>query len=211
VLNQECRPPNLDVGPKKPCGESDGPCTTEKPVNCGLHGTNANSYSCNCDPTWKNDVKKGTFCSVKEVGGVATLPNSVEAQRTQTAVATTVIVIIIVATVLLLALCSCCLAYFCKKRKENREILEFIRTAKAGGDLGASKQVQNIMKEQNKKTKETPAGVRAHELDFNVWRDQVKDFCMNKSSQVDCQKDRQHNVAIQGEFLSYVLCEERTT
>ena len=59
-------------------------------------------------------MQAGTFCSVKEISGVATLKTAVDAGAQQTGIAATVIVIIVVVAVILLALCSCCLAYFCK-------------------------------------------------------------------------------------------------
>merc|ERR1719174_516529 len=151
----ECRPPNLDTGPKFPCEKTKEGCTTEKPVNCGEHGTNANSYSCKCDPGWKNNVQAGTFCDIVEVKGDATLAANPEEDAKTQQTTTYVILILVGVFLVLLALCSCCFAYFCKRSKENQEVLRFVRQgghADNSASSGVAKQVQ-FMKMNSRKVR----------------------------------------------------------
>jgi len=178
----ECRPPNLDTGPKFPCEKTKEGCTTEKPVNCGEHGTNANSYSCKCDPGWKNNVQAGTFCDIVEVKGDATLAANPEEDAKTQQTTTYVILILVGVFLVLLALCSCCCAYFCKRSKENQEVLRFVRQgghADNSASSGVAKQVQFMKMNSRKKagaSLTTPSGETISTSAYNSWQGMVKKY-----------------------------------
>jgi len=150
-------------------------------VNCGEHGTNANSYSCKCDPGWKNNVQAGTFCDIVEVKGDATLAPDPEGDAKTQQTTTYVIIIFVVVTLVLLALCSCCCAYFCKRGKENQEVLRFIRQGHTNNSAssGVAKQVQTMKMNSRKKSgaaQTTPAGETISASAYISWQGMVKKF-----------------------------------
>merc|ERR1712110_1404860 len=116
----------------------------------------------------------------------------------------TIIIVLVVVTLVLLALCSCCLAYFCKKRQENQQLMQMVRETHRNtklemlrlepkadrrgnrrGNVG-SKQEQDI---RRKKSRERYAGITPAEEQvaaeyFPRWREHVKNFVHHKCGEI---------------------------